>query len=739
MLRSHVLTALTRLCAGVASATLLLGPGLALPVHAQEGDGFSFDIVEEGVKDTDTARMDKAKDLLSQERFGEALAELEGILGDKGQKRFHAEAEYDLAKTLYRMGAYHASLNRYQLILDAGPKHEYYSQARNWLFFISKKMKDELAALQMVSMYAKAEDIPAEQQNELSYSLARFYFLLALNQGAKGVEVEQTEEPPPAAAKPAEPDDSTLDIGMDDLGDKEPKDDKKDPPKDEKKEPPKDEGGLDFSADDLGGGDDDGFGFDFSDKDPPPTPKEKAKKEKKEKKKKDKDKKDAKKDQKEATTSTTDATEEPKVEVKKVPKAPAKNKGHKVENPKNAEESLEAALKAIKRVDDKKYASYAQALYLKGLIQFARGEFDPAVKAFRGVVRLTNPRAAGDAEKAQEYTKLREMAFFSLARIHYQFEQFRYAIFYYDRISRDSEQWLEAVFESSWAHFRLGEYEKGLGNLVTLQSPFFLDEYYPESSILKAITFYENCRYPEARAFLGEFKQNYGGVLAELDALVGQPTAVAKGEGAVGADTTEGKEGAPSTSKTAEQLFEELTALEKKVAEGKDDAARSIALTARLLRLALSDKRVAGFRAAIAEVDEEKAQIMALGAPFGGGAVHTELVKSLDARRAELVTSAGTLLRDKLEAERTFLKELSSKLVRIQFEIAKMEKETIEASMTNQNQTVEIERYGYTTATDDERLYWPFEGEYWRDELGTYQYTLTKGCRPPAETTITGD
>jgi hypothetical protein len=31
-------------------------------------------------------------------------------------------------------------------------------------------------------------------------------------------------------------------------------------------------------------------------------------------------------------------------------------------------------------------------------------------------------------------------------------------------------------------------------------------------------------------------------------------------------------------------------------------------------------------------------------------------------------------------------------------------------------------------AVADDQLYWPYEGEYWRDELGTYQYTLTKGC-----------
>ena len=67
------------------------------------------------------------------------------------------------------------------------------------------------------------------------------------------------------------------------------------------------------------------------------------------------------------------------------------------------------------------------------------------------------------------------------------------------------------------------------------------------------------------------------------------------------------------------------------------------------------------------------------------------------------------------------------------------EKETLEASMSNQSQTVNLDNYNFTAATDDERLFWPFEGEYWRDELGTYQYTLTKGCRPPSETTITGE
>lgn len=689
-------------------ASVLFAP--AMSVRAQ--DDFSFDIVESQVTDTDKQKIDDAKDLLAQERFSEALGAFEGILADPKQKKAHEAIKYEVCKAFYKMGAYHASLSCFEDILKVGPKHTMFGSSREWLFFIARKIKDELGALRLIARYAKAEDIPAEYQSELGYALGRYYFLTALELGAKGVEVEQKPDAPSEA-----PNEGALDFG-----DEEKKDDKGDK-KDDKGEK-KDEGGFDFGSDDLGGGDIDGslrfvprerevrvaqedddmFGIGEA------TTKDEKKKGAKGAKGKDKKGKDKK--------------EEAKAEEKDEPPPPEKKEKHAFEGPKSSDEALKLSLDNLGRVK-KDFALYAQSLYIKGLVHFARGEFEPAVNSFQEVVRMTNPKGG-----TVKNDKLREMAFFSLARIHYQFEQFRYAIFYYNRVSRDSEQWLEALFESSWAHFRLAEYEKALGNLVTLQSPFFQDEYYPESAILKAITFYENCRYPEARAFLGEFEQNYGGVLEELKRLTG--------EGGAKVASTDKSLPAPS-AKTATQLFEELTELEKKVNEGRDDANRSFALTARLLRLALSDKRVKGYRDAIEEIDQEKAQLLALGAPFNGGATHAAAMVDVDQRREELVSLAGTLLKDKLEAEKKFLTDLNSKLVRIQFEIAKGEKDKLETSLKGEKNETSTGKYKFETAVDDERLYWPFEGEYWRDELGTYQYTLTEGCRPPDETTITGN
>ena len=96
-----------------------------------------------------------------------------------------------------------------------------------------------------------------------------------------------------------------------------------------------------------------------------------------------------------------------------------------------------------------------------------------------------------------------------LARTHYGVQQNRYAIYYYGKVERGEPQWLEALFEPSWANYRIGQYEQALGNLITLSSPFFRDEYFPEALILKAVIYYENCRYRESHVILEDFERIY--------------------------------------------------------------------------------------------------------------------------------------------------------------------------------------------------------------------------------------
>src|SRR6266540_1772132 len=332
---------------------------------------------------------------------------------------------------------------------------------------------------------------------------------------------------------------------------------------------------------------------------------------------------------------------------------------------------------------------YARARFVDGLVAYAQGNDAAATEQFKEVVRLTNPRKARTADP-----ELRELAFLQLARIHYQNRQNRYAIFYYGKMPWGGERWLEGLWEASYAHYRIGDYEKTLGNLLTLQSPYFKDEYYPESYVLKAIVYYENCRYPEARQVLEKFSSIYDPVYAELTRLTG-------------------------ATRTPDAYYELVRG-----------SAASGGVARKILKLAETDQNVArlvdSIGAAEAEMD------VGLGArrpEFRSSALGKDLHDRLAAERVALVEEAGQRMRGKLEYERDQLRQLLAQALRIQIEVSRKEREALEGSLAKGSQVEVVRDLKYSYAVSDEHLYWPYEGEFWRDELGTYSYTLTKGCK----------
>ncbi len=350
----------------------------------------------------------------------------------------------------------------------------------------------------------------------------------------------------------------------------------------------------------------------------------------------------------------------------------------------------EALEKCVENASKVKETSplYLKSVFLRGSCLYAMAEFEKSVAAYKDVIKLTK------AGKWKNHP-LREEAFFTLARVHYEFQQFRAAIFYYNKISRDSPAWLDSLFESSWAYFRLADYEKALGNMVTIQAPFFTEEYFPEALILKAVTYYENCRYPEALGVLGEFEGQYGPLRDELDRLT-------------------------KDAKTPEDYYALLKTLE--------NSKNATALTKRLSKVARKDQNLSLKAVSARELETEEQKIQK-SAGLKDSELQKELLTLVQKRREEVVKSAGAIARAKLEAERDELKSLSSQLFRIKFEVIKREKEGLEASLRGEKQGSKLGGYRYSTAVADTELYWPFDGEYWRDELGTYEYTLSKGCR----------
>ncbi len=346
---------------------------------------------------------------------------------------------------------------------------------------------------------------------------------------------------------------------------------------------------------------------------------------------------------------------------------------------------------------------FAKARFLDGMIRYSEGDQQGALESFKEVVRLTNPRKTQWPD-----ARLREIAFLQLARIHYEHKQNRYAIFYYGKMPWGEERWLEGLWESSYAHYRIGDYEKSLGNLLSLHSPYFSDEFFPESHVLKAIIYFENCRYPEARAILEGFNSTYEPVHQELVRITSQ--------------------GGPASS-----YFDLIERTEKGTKPGDPSTMR------RVMKVAFTDKNIKRLNDSILEIENEiDVGLGNRGEGFRTSALAKDLGDALRAQRTRLVDEAGARARQKLEYERDGLRELLEQALRIKIEVSRREREALEGSLTRGGQIDAMRPYRYSVAVDDEKEYWPYEGEFWRDELGTYSYTLTKGCRdhlstrPPA-------
>jgi len=334
---------------------------------------------------------------------------------------------------------------------------------------------------------------------------------------------------------------------------------------------------------------------------------------------------------------------------------------------------------------------YAKARFVEGLVEYAQGGDQGAADAFKEVVRLTNPKRMRRPDP-----ELRSLAFLQLARIHYQNRQNRYAIWYYDKMPWGTAPWLEGLWEASYAHYRVGDYEKTLGNLITLQSPYFQDEYFPESYILEAIVYYENCRYPEARQVLDAFSQRYEPVYDELAHITAKP----------------------QTPAAYFELIEE------------SPRGRQGATMRKVLKLAYADQNIRRLAESIGEIDSELDSGIGGRRPeFRGSALAKDLTRKLGAEKAALIQEAGERARGKLEYDRDQLRTLLGQALRIRIEVTRKEREALEGSLAKGSQVDVVRDLKYSTAVSDEHLYWPYEGEFWRDELGTYSYTLTKGCK----------
>jgi hypothetical protein len=154
------------------------------------------------------------------------------------------------------------------------------------------------------------------------------------------------------------------------------------------------------------------------------------------------------------------------------------------------------------------------------------------------------------------------------------------------------------------------------------------------------------------------------------------------------------------------------------------------AIVERAARAVLTDRSLAKRFEYVRELDKELAQHDKADAAWKSTAVANNIFSDIGVNRALMVNEAGEMARKRIERLVGEFAALHTRVIKIKFEILEGEKRQEEQDLRDE-QAKSHERKAKEIVTinvDDEHQFWPFTGEYWRDELGYYRYKLANKC-----------
>lgn len=383
---------------------------------------------------------------------------------------------------------------------------------------------------------------------------------------------------------------------------------------------------------------------------------------------------------------------------------------------------------------------YNHLIYLMGRFKYGQGEFDEAIALFQRVsrqsdhfvyarffegishVRLRRAQPAIQSFRAiteaiaegvsgvEDTQRMRDLAWLSLARVYYTAANrtnaetgersidgtlLGNAVASWQQVGQGSEYWLDALFEESWAFFLADQYSRAMGNVHTLYSPYFDDAYYPEALVLKAVIFFSACQVENAEAMVALFHERYDPVQAELQSTLQQ-------------------------FEDNQQFFEFL----QRVRSGEANLSPRIR---GVVASALSDRTLLRHVEYVRLLEAEEARLNQSPAEFRNSSLGARILQDIFVAKSFAIDQTGDLARGRYNRLIDELGELMNQVDTVELEIATFQRGQLSQEMQEQ-QTAVARSGGLNVEVDEEHQMWPFDGEYWRDELGFYRQQVTSQC-----------
>ncbi len=369
----------------------------------------------------------------------------------------------------------------------------------------------------------------------------------------------------------------------------------------------------------------------------------------------------------------------------------------------------DAAIKMFSKV--KSYSSfYPASIYFLGVIYVRQQMYAEAMKKFMEIKKMSDNAYIGADMK-----KMKGMAELALGELYYaaawksknKLAMFNVSLDYFNKVNRDNEQWFEALFARTWASLMIGRFDSTLGTVVTLRSPFFTDIYFPEVNIVEAVTYYNLCRYDLVNDVVDNFFKIYPAYRQNMENFI---------EGV--------------SIKTGVDIYQDILVMYKDAVEGKQTD-----LPEPVLKAILTDKQFLKKYYHIKEVERELTFLEKTAKPyFKNSPVVKDLEKKMLYQLITLRNEAGKWIVTYLQSKKQDLVQLLADMKAIRFEMTdKMkstyEKEELFGKKVQKKTKKSKKKAEFNPSVPDGSSYWPFDGEYWQDELGYYFYNIESKCK----------
>ena len=342
---------------------------------------------------------------------------------------------------------------------------------------------------------------------------------------------------------------------------------------------------------------------------------------------------------------------------------------------------------------------YLKAEYYRGVIFNQQGKLKSAVRSFRNVYK-EEVDFYNDARALAEIEDIKSMALLNVARVYYGIERYDEAAKYYGLVDRDSQYWPEALFEHAWANFMQNNLNDTLGQLLTVRSGFFNeDEFNPEATVLRALTYFNLCEYKKVEKLLLGFENTYRPMQSEMRDFIDQYR------------TSEGR-------KLADQAWDTYFG---------DNRRQDTTLPKSLFNRVLRNKELGGLVRHLDIMIEEEA-LIDQQKPRWRDSIGPYLKKIIETDRQRYQRRAGLLFLKEMTRQSNKVAELLTQSEIIRFEVVDAQRVdyAYKAQNVDVGDTTDDVDLDFATAVDF--IYWPFNGEFWEDELGYYKYTEQGTC-----------